>query len=78
MSIFILSGFQSTAPLPATEHTDGEEREYNLQVVDQDENMSSLTSSNRSSIASDTELMVKWHTLAHLGILYQLPCDKAC
>ena len=59
LTVYFLSGFQNTAPLAAGDHVDGEEREYSLQVVDRAEDRYSLTSSNRSSFASDTDLMVK-------------------
>lgn len=69
-SIFV-PGFHGTVPLAASDHVDGEEREYNLEVVDRSEDRFSLTSSNRSSFTSDTDLMVgkMTHTPAHLGIL---------
>ena len=66
MNIIFISGFDSNASLAATDHVDGEEREYSLQVLDRTEDNSSLTTSNRSSIASDTDLMVNdTHTYSH-------------
>ena len=72
-----ISGFDSNATLAATDHVDGEEREYSLQIVDQAEDRSSLTSSNRSSITSDTDLMVNdTHTHTQLLIWEYIYTDR--
>lgn len=53
-----LAGFQSTASLTAADQHDGE-KEFKLHVLDPADDCSSMVSSNRSSIRSDTSLMVK-------------------
>ena len=54
------AGFQSsTVSLTATAYQHQEEKELKLHILDPADDCSSLASSNRSSIRSDTSLMVK-------------------
>lgn len=53
-----LVGFQSSASLTATDQHEGE-KEFKLHVQDPADDCLSTASSNRSSIRSDTSLLVK-------------------
>lgn len=60
LSFFLMSAaFQSSASVLMTDQPDEDEREYKLHVLDPAEDCSSFASSNRSSIVSDTDLLVR-------------------
>lgn len=60
-NLYVYTAFHGMASLASLPDQNSDEKEYKLRVLEPAEDCSSLGSSNRSSIASDTDLMVKDH-----------------